>query len=958
MLPNQQLGADNTATGSLGSNAGNSGAGSNNASLANSANVTNYISAQSSATTSATTSSSTSSNTSSNPLSANPSSYTDGSVVNSNSTQLKTDSGVAENSVATNTNGSYAVQGLNSSGVASTATDSSAQASLATPGSTDAVLKTSDTNLNSNGAVTAGSGASSSVSFDIKDTQNVPGALNIVDPSTGSYTWTVTAPADLNNAGLKVADVKVSYDASKGDGALNVNGNLAYYQTAGGDYVIGTENIPGYPTGSSAASMFVPTSSAASVLASAASMAASYSDANVSLASQYASTQSLYSSYYAEHGFDKSAASYSNELVDIQASIVSNKNAIAALDTSSTPGYLVSSVASQAMVNINYKVASDIADKLDTAFTAALGTVVMGPIPAIGQGISNVVQIVANNLASVLNGNIVSTLITSVTSGVLETLTAVTSGLIPTATLENWINTTVTNAFGDVNISLNGLLSGGTSVITNALNTVFGGNVPIINRSIGSLLGIDVGGITQGLQGGVGQISALINTLSTTLNGYAANVQSSQDQIKAITDEVPQLINSDGTFSEAFLANVVQNADGTFTVSDTGSHSPLTALTGKVGLVVNAYIQGISSGLKTIVTIPQSLIDAIASLSNFQLGVDTGSFLDTILNGTVDGIVNGLGSFTSSAFAGLNTVTAGASDIINNTSSWVTNATSNIVSQVVNTVVNGAATGVATVTIGFTAADPSSEIAANLATANHYYQGQAAEKTQRQLDNTFVPETFKVTPTSLAGQTNTQTNYTSVVYQYNTDTIKGQIIPVDKAGKAIPTASATAYEKYSDETVNAPLAPAGYTLSDVSNKAVTTANKAGVINFTYAAIQPTLTTKDSTIDEGSTWTSADNFTGGTSSTGTDLTIDDITVDGTVDTSTPGLYTVTYSYTDPTTNVTVSSVAKITVNYSGSTTNPTDGTGGGNTTNPTDGTGGGNTTNPTDGTGGGNTTNPT
>ncbi|XOW22413.1 hypothetical protein QK911_07995 [Lactococcus lactis] len=197
-------------------------------------------------------------------------------------------------------------------------------------------------------------------------------------------------------------------------------------------------------------------------------------------------------------------------------------------------------------------------------------------------------------------------------------------------------------------------MSGGTSVITNALNTVFGGNVPIINRSIGSLLGIDVGGITQGLQGGVGQISALINTLSTTLNGYAANVQSSQDQIKAITDEVPQLINSDGTFSEAFLANVVQNADGTFTVSDTGSHSPLTALTGKVGLVVNAYIQGISSGLKTIVTIPQSLIDAIASLSNFQLGVDTGSFLDTILNGTVDGIVNGLGSFTSSAFAGLN----------------------------------------------------------------------------------------------------------------------------------------------------------------------------------------------------------------------------------------------------------------------------------------------------------------
>lgn len=214
VLPGQQTGADNTATGALGSNAGSSGAGSNNVSLANSANNVNYSSAQSAAQSSVVVSSSAQSSavaSSSNPLSANPSSYTDGSVVNSNSSQLKTDSGVAENSVATNTNGSYAVQDLNSSGVAGTATGSSAQASLATPGSSDAILKTSDTNLNSNGAVTAGTGASSSVSFDIKDTQQVPGALNIVNGETGSYTWTVSAPSDLTNAGLSVANVNVAY---------------------------------------------------------------------------------------------------------------------------------------------------------------------------------------------------------------------------------------------------------------------------------------------------------------------------------------------------------------------------------------------------------------------------------------------------------------------------------------------------------------------------------------------------------------------------------------------------------------------------------------------------------------------------------------------------------------------------------------------------------------------------
>lgn len=425
-------------------------------------------------------------------------------------------------------------------------------------------------------------------------------------------------------------------------------------------------------------------------------------------------------------------------------------------------------------------------------------------------------------------------------------------------------------------------------MITNALNSIFGAQLPIINQSIGQLVGVNVSGITQGIQTGMGQVSSLINTLATALNGYAANVQASQDQMTALAKEVPEVINANGTFNESFLANVTQNADGTYTVSDTGSHSPLTALTNKVALVVNGYIQATSAGLKTIVTIPQTLIDAIAGLSNFNLGLNTGSFLDGVFNTVINGVVNGVGSFASSAMQGLNSVTAGASDLVNNTSNWVTQSTSNIVSQVVNSIANASATGVATVTVGFTAADPSSQIATNLATANHYYQGQSAATTQRQLDNVFVPETFRVTPTALAGQTNTTTDYTSVVYQYNTNTVKGSIVPVDSTGKAIANAKATAYEKYSDETVNAPTAPAGYVLNDVNNKAVSVADANGVINFVYDAIQPTLTTKDSTIDEGSTWTAADNFTGGTSSTGTVLT-----------------------------------------------TNPTDGTGGGNTTNPSD-----------------------
>ncbi|MDM7501721.1 hypothetical protein QUE94_02970 [Lactococcus lactis] len=77
-----------------------------------------------------------------------------------------------------------------------------------------------------------------------------------------------------------------------------------------------------------------------------------------------------------------------------------------------------------------------------------------------------------------MNGNIVSSLITTIANGVLQTVTAVTNGLIPTDVIQNFITNTVNSAFGSTNISLNGLLSGGTSVITNALNSIFGAQLP------------------------------------------------------------------------------------------------------------------------------------------------------------------------------------------------------------------------------------------------------------------------------------------------------------------------------------------------------------------------------------------------------------------------------------------------------------------------------------------------
>ena len=59
-------------------------------------------------------------------------------------------------------------------------------------------------------------------------------------------------------------------------------------------------------------------------------------------------------------------------------------------------------------------------------------------------------------------------------------------------------------------------------------------------------------------------------------------------------------------------------------------------------------------------------------------------------------------------------------------------------------------------------------------------------------------------------------------------------------------------------------------------------------------------TKDTTMVAGAStiWTAADNFVEAKNADGNALTVSDLMINGTVDSKTPGTYTVTYSYTDP------------------------------------------------------------
>lgn len=202
-------GTENTATGKLGSSAS---AGSDNASFANSATMSSKAASSSAA------------------LSANPSSYTDASNAAAATGSLRTDTassavnGNPESAVTTNTNGSG---GVTSSGIAS--------GSLNTNGG--ALNVATSNQLNSNGALQAtSSGAPDSHQFDVVSQGAIGSGASAFD--NGSYSWTVTAPDDLTNAGLSVGSVTTTTkvtQTSDGSGVHNVVGSTTA-QLPGGTY--------------------------------------------------------------------------------------------------------------------------------------------------------------------------------------------------------------------------------------------------------------------------------------------------------------------------------------------------------------------------------------------------------------------------------------------------------------------------------------------------------------------------------------------------------------------------------------------------------------------------------------------------------------------------------------------------------------------------------------------------
>lgn len=84
------------------------------------------------------------------------------------------------------------------------------------------------------------------------------------------------------------------------------------------------------------------------------------------------------------------------------------------------------------------------------------------------------------------------------------------------------------------------------------------------------------------------------------------------------------------------------------------------------------------------------------------------------------------------------------------------------------------------------------------------------------------------------------------------------------------------------------------------------------VTVTPKMVSPTVTAHDTEIEEGTTWSPSTNFDSATDSLGAAVNFNEVTVSGTVNTTLPGKYQITYSYTDPTSGLVASTTVTVTV----------------------------------------------
>ncbi|MCI1070521.1 KxYKxGKxW signal peptide domain-containing protein [Lactococcus lactis] len=382
-----------------------------------------------------------------------------------------------------------------------------------------------------------------------------------------------------------------------------------------------------------------------------------------------------------------------------------------------------------------------------------------------------------------------------------------------------------------------------------------------------------------------------VNAAQTTLDGLATNAKAVVKGTNGIYTQsilAPVTMNTDGTLTinadgisyttavSQNIANIMSNLISQATLAaNTVSTLPIavsTAQASQASTKVSAAALSSSNiaGLMPI-NLSGAVSNAIASGDlQSNLGVNLAYAKYLALSGalalyglsTSTNTASVAGSYIATAQGNINTIFQNMLNTANNATGSVAADTSamNVVTQS-NGILSGAssamsvamssavqkiltssgysATGLATVAVGLTFNDPTDQILENLKTPNYYYEGQSAATTDRQLDNTFIPETTVISANALGAVQGVsaapgQTQYTSIVYQVNTNDIQGVINAVTADGTTIGSYT---YDKYAGETVSAPTI-SGYGLVAGTASSATVDAAGSPITFTYESTDP------------------------------------------------------------------------------------------------------------------------
>ncbi|MDR3240618.1 MAG: KxYKxGKxW signal peptide domain-containing protein [Lactobacillaceae bacterium] len=655
------------------------------------------------------------------------------------------------------------------------------------------------TPVNANGAITADNQNPSKITFDVVNGQQLNTNLSVLNGDNGEFTWTISTSeaADLAASGLEVANLDVEAKAARDD-----NGNILANQigadvtTAGGNtYHIDTDVLDAIKAN---LDKFTPTSEAAASTAANSAAIAGYQSAYEAASSAAASEGAAYAA--ASAAGDKAAMA--TALAAKQGDMTQMANAlnqIAAIDTSAsaTSGTVGGEVANKAVVSVTFTTPDGSLQKVDALFGDVWGQLVAGPVPAIVLSINQGIQAISTSVSDVINGNIVADLVTGLgntaenlisgfafptvatnaVAGLAKTMGLGTQADIDAAISGNTqaagrLISAIAAHYGDaistamaaagIKPNVEGLLNGGADLILNTMRPLL---APIF-----SFAGINQSNVQSALNNTLMSLDKAMNNVSNAFKQYASSVDASRQQVLALDGEAaPQgwgdAASADGkntTFSVNTLADVVKQADGSYKVST--NLSPVDAITSKMQSVVQGYIQGLTSGLGAITTMPANLVNALDGLEHFNANIDLGdnwlanSIIEPLMNNSINGLAHLVGgsydklmtaAFGDGTTAGL---TSKIPTLVQELSAEATQYIAGMSSKIADAVATANIGGKATMAVSFTGNTPTDETS-----------GAAGAYTAAK-DGEFVPETFTVT-TDGGKAVQKLTTYTTVMLQ-------------------------------------------------------------------------------------------------------------------------------------------------------------------------------------------------